>query len=71
MDFSTGLRFRIDPPAGIPFLVSAVLIDKLKSTFNWIKRNYLIINRVSGGFLVFIGIAMATGYLGKFLALLS
>ena len=56
---------------GVPFLISAVLIDKLKSTFNWIKKNYLIINRISGGLLVLIGIAMATGYLGKFLALMS
>ena len=56
---------------GIPFLFSAVLIDKLKSTFNWIKRNYAVINKVCGGLLVLIGIAMATGYLGKFLALMS
>ena len=25
---------------GIPFLLSAVLIDSLKSTFDWIKRHY-------------------------------
>ena len=56
---------------GIPFLVSAVLIDKLKATFNWIKQHYNIINKVSGGLLVLIGIAMATGYMGKFLALMS
>ena len=56
---------------GVPFLISAVLIDKLKSTFNWIKRHYEVINRVCGGLLVLIGVAMATGYLGKFLALLS
>ena len=24
---------------GVPFLLSAVLIDKLKSTFDWVKRN--------------------------------
>ena len=56
---------------GIPFLVSAVLIDKMKSAFNWIKRNYRIINIVSGGLLVVIGIMMATGVMGRFLALLS
>ena len=56
---------------GIPFLISAVLIDKLKTAFNWIKQHYNVINKVSGGLLVLIGIAMATGYLGKFLALMS
>jgi len=56
---------------GIPFLLSAVLIDYLKSAFNWIKRNYRTINAVSGGFLILVGILMATGMLGKLLALLS
>lgn len=56
---------------GIPFVLSAVLIDKLKATFNFIKKHYNIVNLVSGGLLVVIGILMATGALGKFLALLS
>ena len=56
---------------GIPFLLSAVLIDYLKSAFNWIKRNYKTINLVSGGFLILVGILMATGTLGRLLALLS
>ena len=46
---------------GIPFILSAVLIDYLKSAFNWIKRNYKIINLISGSLLVIIGIMMATG----------
>ena len=56
---------------GIPFLFSAVLIDKLKSAFNWVKAHYAIINRICGGILVIIGIAMATGMLGRLLAILS
>lgn len=56
---------------GLPFLVSAVLIDYLKSAFNWIKRNYAVINRVSGIALVAIGILMMTGMLGRLLNLLS
>ena len=56
---------------GIPFLLSAVLIDYLKGAFNWIKDNYKIINTVSGLFLILVGILMATGTLGKLLALLS
>lgn len=56
---------------GVPFLLSAVLIDKLKSTFDWIKRNYQIINRISGGFLIVIGLLMATGMLEQLIGLLS
>lgn len=56
---------------GIPFVLSAVLIDYLKSAFNWIKANYRIINIVSGSLLVLVGILMATGTLGRLLSLLS
>lgn len=56
---------------GIPFIFSAVLIDYLKGAFNLIKKNYGIINKVSGGMLVIIGILMATGLLGRFLSLLG
>ena len=56
---------------GIPFILSAVLIDYLKSAFDWIKSHYKIINTVSGCLLILIGILMATGTLGRLLALLS
>ncbi len=56
---------------GIPFIISAVLVDKLKSTFDFIKRNYKIINVVSGGILVIVGILMATGLLDYALGFLS
>ena len=56
---------------GIPFIFSAILIDKLKIAFQWIKKHYTIINRVCGIFLIVIGILMATGTMGRFLALLS
>ena len=56
---------------GIPFVISSILIDYLKSAFDWIKRNYELINRVCGWLLVLIGVMMATGLMGRFLALLS
>ena len=56
---------------GIPFIVSALLIDKLKSAFDFIKRNYKVINIMSGSLLILVGIMMATGMLGRLLALLS
>ena len=56
---------------GVPFLLSAVLIDKLKSAFDLIKKNYRIINFVCGSLLVVIGVLMATGMLGKWISMLS
>lgn len=66
-----GMLFVYSLGLGVPFLLSAVLIDKLKSTFDWIKRNYQIINRISGGFLIVIGLLMATGMLERLIGLLS
>ena len=56
---------------GIPFLISAVLIDQLKFTFQWIKQHYRTINIVCGCLLIAIGLLMATGLLGRLLTLLS
>ena len=56
---------------GVPFLISAVLIDQLKGAFNWIKGHYTLVNRICGGLLIIVGIAMATGLLGRLLAVLS
>lgn len=56
---------------GIPFILSAVLIDKLKSAFRFIKMHYGIVNKVSGALLIAIGILMATGMLGRLLAILG
>ena len=61
--FSAGL--------GIPFILSALLIDKLKTAFDFIKRNYKVINFVSGLLLVVIGILMMTGLLGKLLSIFN
>ncbi len=56
---------------GVPFLFSAVLIDRLKGAFNWVKAHYRQVNMVSGGLLVLVGILMATGTLGRLLTALS
>lgn len=41
---------------GIPFIISAILIDKLKNVFNFIKQHYNIIKKVSGIILILAGI---------------
>ena len=56
---------------GVPFLISAVLIDRLKSAFDWIKRNYKLVNVICGSLLILVGILMATGLMGLFLNALS
>lgn len=56
---------------GVPFLVSAILIDRLKFAFDFIKRNYNVVNLISGSILVLIGVLMASGMLGTWMALLS
>lgn len=63
LSFSAGL--------GICFIASAVLIEQLKSTFDFIKKNYRVINFISGGLLIIVGILMATGLMGYFLSLLT
>ena len=55
----------------IPFIISAVLIGKLKTAFQFIKRNYKVINIISGSLLVLLGVLMMTGLLGRFLAAIS
>lgn len=53
---------------GIPFIAGALLINMLKSVFNAIKRNYRVINAVSGGLLIVLGILIMTGYYGRIVA---
>lgn len=56
---------------GIPFLLSAVLIDRLKSAFNFIKQHYTVINALCGSLLIAVGLLMMTGLLGRLLTFLS
>ena len=55
---------------GVPFLLCAVLIDKLKGAFDFIKKHYTVINRICGAFLIVIGILMMTGLFAKLSVLL-
>ena len=56
---------------GIPFILSALLINQPTFAFQWVKTHYRIINRVSGSLLVLVGLLMMTGLMGRFLALLT
>lgn len=56
---------------GILFVISAVLIDRLKSVFDVIKSHYRQINFACGIFLILMGILMMSGMLGKLLSILA
>jgi len=43
---------------GIPFIISAILIEKLKNVFDFIKLHYNIIKKISGIILIILGIYM-------------
>jgi len=55
---------------GLPFIVSALLIDRLRGAFDFIKRNYKVINIISGALLILLGILMATGLMSRLLSVL-
>ena len=56
---------------GLPFFASAILIDRLREAFSFIKRHYRVINVISGIFLILVGVLMAVGLFDRFLAILS
>lgn len=56
---------------GLPFLLSALLIDQLSGAFTWIKKHYRIINTICGIFLILVGVLMACGLMNLLLAFFS
>jgi len=56
---------------GIPFILSAMLLDKFKKSFDTIRKHYKIINKLSGILLIIMGILMITGLLNQWLIALS
>lgn len=56
---------------GIPFLISAILIDQLKGVFQLIKKHYRGIQIICGSLLVLVGILMMCGLFDRFLNLFS
>ena len=56
---------------GIPFLISALLIEQLQTTFTFVKKHYKIINNICGVFLIFIGVMMTLGLMNYVLAFFS
>ena len=55
---------------GLPFLISAVLLGRLKTAFDFIKRHYNVINIVCGCLLIVLGILMMCGLMNRILGAL-
>lgn len=72
-DLATGIGLLLCYSAGLglPFVLSALLINQLEGAFVWIKRHYDAVNKVSGALLVAIGLLMITGTMSLWLRLLS
>jgi cytochrome c-type biogenesis protein len=56
------LLFLFSMGLGIPFLLTSMIFNQLTATFLWIKRNYKMINIISGSLLILLGILLLTGY---------
>ena len=55
---------------GVPFVLSAVLIDRLGGAIRWVKTHYRVLNAACGGFLILMGVLMTTGLLNRLLGAL-
>lgn len=56
---------------GIPFLLSALLLNEMNHVLDWVKDHYRLIQRVSAVFLILMGISTLFGWLEKVLIYLS
>jgi len=56
---------------GIPFVISAVLIEQLEGSFDFIKKHYGIINKICGIFLIAVGVMMIFGMMNRVMAIFS
>ena len=56
---------------GIPFIISALLIDRMKGAFDFIKRHYRVVNVISGILLILVGLSIMNGLFGRLLTLFT
>jgi len=56
---------------GVPFMLCALFMGQLKGVLDFLRRRLDLISRISGGLLIALGMLMATGWLGRWLALMA
>lgn len=52
------LLFSYSMGIGIPFILTALALERLVETFTWIKRHYRLINLIAGSILIVMGILL-------------
>lgn len=56
---------------GLPFLISALLIEESKQAIQFLKKHFSLIHKLSGVFLIIFGLLTMSGILGRLLAYLA
>ena len=56
---------------GLPFLLSALIFSRLDTIFAGIKAHYALVERISGGLLILVGVLIMTGVFSRFLGLFT
>lgn len=56
---------------GVPFVATALLLDRLAQPLSWLKRHALVINRVAAVVLIVVGVLIALGQMGVLAGFLS
>lgn len=56
---------------GVPFVVTAVALGRIKPLIAWLNRRALLINRVAGSVLILLGVLILTGWLAPVVGVLT
>jgi len=56
---------------GVPFVVTALLLDRLVRPLSWLKRHALVINRVAAVVLIVVGVLIALGWMSAVVGAVS
>ncbi|MEL7668263.1 MAG: cytochrome c biogenesis protein CcdA [Actinomycetota bacterium] len=56
---------------GVPFVLVALLLGRVKPILNWLNRHALVINRVASVVLMVLGLLILTGWIGPVVGWLS
>lgn len=50
---------------GLPFIATALLFGRMRTTLGWLNRHSLTINRIAGALLMIVGVLIFSGQLGR------
>lgn len=51
---------------GLPFILIALMFNRMAGAMDWVKRHYVWVMRIGGGMLVFVGVLLVTGVWTQF-----